>query len=62
MEYLVAWEENGRKVWESAESRRDVSALLLKNGIENSTSVIIIKMEDDAEATIIASEDIFSSL
>lgn len=58
--YTILWTENGSDHWERCESRREVAALLIREGLEDDEDVLIFM--PDAEEHTINAESIFASL
>lgn len=56
--YTVLWSENGRDYWERCESRREVTDLLIKHGLEDDEDVTIFSPKADDH--IVSRKDILT--
>ncbi len=57
--YTVCWTKNGENRWEQCESRLEVYALIIRNGLENDAKTLIFT--PDAEENLLTVEDIFTT-
>ena len=52
--------KNGQDIWERCDSRREVAALLIREGLQDDPDVLIFAPEADDE--IITTEEIFAGI